>query len=121
MPQATAGMLLRAAANHNIDLSASWMIGDILDDVEAGKRAGCRAILVDLGTEQPPDQRQTFWRRPAYVARSTIHALQIVQALEGLYPAPEEVNLVYQPDSWRRGPVSSASAASPHLEVAKAR
>jgi D-glycero-D-manno-heptose 1,7-bisphosphate phosphatase len=45
------GMLLQAANDHNIDLAASWMIGDILDDVEAGKRAGCRTILLDNGNE----------------------------------------------------------------------
>ena len=39
------GMLLRAAREHRIDLSRSWFIGDILDDVEAGKRAGCRSVL----------------------------------------------------------------------------
>ena len=44
------GMLLNAARERNIDLSRSWMIGDILDDIEAGNRAGCRTALVDLGT-----------------------------------------------------------------------
>lgn len=46
-----AGMLLRAAQEHQIDLARSWMIGDILNDVEAGKRAGCRSILIDNGNE----------------------------------------------------------------------
>ena len=45
------GMLLEAAANLGIDLTRSWMIGDILNDVEAGRRAGCRTILVDKGGE----------------------------------------------------------------------
>lgn len=45
------GMLLRAAAEHAIDLAASWMIGDILDDIEAGKSAGCRTILIANGNE----------------------------------------------------------------------
>jgi D-glycero-D-manno-heptose 1,7-bisphosphate phosphatase len=49
------GMLLRAAAEHGIDLRASWMIGDILHDVEAGNRAGCRTVLLDNGNE-------TEWR-----------------------------------------------------------
>ena len=30
---------------------ARWMIGDILDDVEAGRRAGCRSVLLDVGNE----------------------------------------------------------------------
>ncbi|MDO9541762.1 MAG: HAD family hydrolase [Kiritimatiellia bacterium] len=40
------GMLLDMAAKHNLDLTASWMIGDSGTDVEAGRRAGCRTILV---------------------------------------------------------------------------
>jgi D-glycero-D-manno-heptose 1,7-bisphosphate phosphatase len=45
------GMLVQAAQEHGIDLAASWMIGDILHDVEAGKRAGCRTVLIDNGNE----------------------------------------------------------------------
>ena len=46
-----AGMLLRAAREHRIRLDRSWRIGDILDDVEAGRRAGCRTVLLDNGNE----------------------------------------------------------------------
>lgn len=45
------GMLLRAACEHGIDLARSWMIGDILHDIEAGRRAGCRTVLIDNGNE----------------------------------------------------------------------
>lgn len=41
------GMLLQAARELNIDLSRSWMIGDSPGDVEAGKAAGCRTILIN--------------------------------------------------------------------------
>ena len=40
------GLLLRAAREHQIDLSRSYFVGDALMDVEAGKRAGCKTILV---------------------------------------------------------------------------
>ena len=43
------GMLLKAAEDFNIDLSRSWMIGDGSNDVNAGKAAGCRTVLI--GTE----------------------------------------------------------------------
>jgi D-glycero-D-manno-heptose 1,7-bisphosphate phosphatase len=43
------GMLLRAAEKHRIDLGRSWMIGDKACDLEAGRRAGCRAALVRTG------------------------------------------------------------------------
>lgn len=37
-----AGMLFEAARTHEIDLKASWMIGDSKIDVEAGRKAGCQ-------------------------------------------------------------------------------
>ena len=40
------GLLLQAAKDKDIDLSQSWMIGDGLNDVRAGKEAGCRTILL---------------------------------------------------------------------------
>ncbi|MBD1844283.1 HAD family hydrolase [Cyanobacteria bacterium FACHB-63] len=46
-----AGMLLKAAQEHQIDLARSWMIGDILNDVEAGRSAGCRTVLIENGNE----------------------------------------------------------------------
>jgi len=43
------GMLLRAADDWGIDLSASFLIGDKLSDLEAGASVGCRTILVETG------------------------------------------------------------------------
>lgn len=43
------GMLLEAAEKFNIDLDTSFMIGDKLSDIEAGKRAGCTSLLVLTG------------------------------------------------------------------------
>ena len=40
------GLLLQAARDFDIDLSKSWMIGDGLTDVLAGKAAGCQTILL---------------------------------------------------------------------------
>jgi len=40
------GMLQKAAEEHNIDLSKSWMIGDGIIDIAAGQTAGCRTILI---------------------------------------------------------------------------
>ncbi|MCL0041185.1 HAD family hydrolase [Dehalococcoidia bacterium] len=40
------GLLLKAAKDMDIDLSGSWMVGDGLTDVKAGKDAGCRTILL---------------------------------------------------------------------------
>uniref|UniRef100_UPI003D7F46C3 D-glycero-alpha-D-manno-heptose-1,7-bisphosphate 7-phosphatase n=1 Tax=Pedobacter sp. TaxID=1411316 RepID=UPI003D7F46C3 len=45
------GLILEAGVDHQIDLSRSWIIGDILNDIEAGHRAGCGAILINNGNE----------------------------------------------------------------------
>jgi histidinol-phosphate phosphatase family protein len=46
------GMLLDAAREHDIDLRASWMIGDSEIDVEAGRNAGCRTVRLVSGKER---------------------------------------------------------------------
>jgi D-glycero-D-manno-heptose 1,7-bisphosphate phosphatase len=40
------GMLLRAAAEHGLDLARSWMVGDAPRDLEAGRAAGCRTAAL---------------------------------------------------------------------------
>lgn len=66
------GMIIRAAREHGIDPSASWMIGDILNDVEAGNRAGCRTILIDNGNET--EWLPGLFRTPTYTAASLTQA-----------------------------------------------
>jgi D-glycero-D-manno-heptose 1,7-bisphosphate phosphatase len=88
------GLLLRAAADLGLDLARSWFIGDILDDCEAGNRAGCRTVLVDLATEAPPTD---LLRQPTFIARDTQHALTLIRAVEGLGPATD---LHYLPARW---------------------
>jgi D-glycero-D-manno-heptose 1,7-bisphosphate phosphatase len=46
------GMLLAAAMDHDIDLEKSFMVGDRGSDVEAGKRAGCKTVLISNSTEE---------------------------------------------------------------------
>ncbi|MEZ5102044.1 MAG: HAD family hydrolase [Thermoleophilia bacterium] len=70
------GLLRRAAAVHGLDLDASWLVGDILDDVEAGRRAGCRTILLDRGGET--EWRLAPQRLPHFVARDLREAAEIV-------------------------------------------
>ena len=88
------GMLVQAARDLNLDLTRSWFVGDILDDVEAGSRAGCRTVLVDIGTESLPDRPL---RMPTFVARDTAHALDIIAAAEYLLPSAD---LDYRPARW---------------------
>ena len=60
------GLLTIAAQRRGIDLTQSWFIGDILDDVEAGRRAGCHTILLDNGNET--EWHRNEWRTPDKVA-----------------------------------------------------
>ena len=72
------GLLRQAAEAHGLALAGSWMIGDILNDVEAGRRAGCQTILIANGNE-------TLWqpgrlRVPDYIVGRFDEAAAIVIA-----------------------------------------
>lgn len=74
------GLVLRAAAEHRLDLERSWLVGDILNDVEAGRRAGCRTVLLDVGHE-------TEWldaplRRPDLVAGDLAVAARLIASAD---------------------------------------
>lgn len=43
------GLILKAAAQHNIDLAKSYMVGDRAGDILAGQRAGLKTVLVCTG------------------------------------------------------------------------
>jgi D-glycero-D-manno-heptose 1,7-bisphosphate phosphatase len=70
------GMILRAAVNHNIDLSQSWMIGDILHDVEAGNKASCKTILINTGNETEWILNEARW--PTYIVQNLMEAATLV-------------------------------------------
>jgi len=40
------GFLLRAQHEHEVELAASWMIGDRDSDIICGQRVGCRTVLI---------------------------------------------------------------------------
>lgn len=51
------GMLIKASEDLNIDLKASWMIGDGRNDVEAGRNAGCRTVYIGTDDSVESDFR----------------------------------------------------------------
>lgn len=73
------GMLMKAARDLNINLAKSWLIGDILDDIEAGRRAGCRTILINNGSETEwvltPDREPHFIVANMEDAARTIYSI----------------------------------------------
>lgn len=66
------GLLLRAAAEHGLALEDSWLIGDILDGIEAGHRAACRSVLIDTGNEA--EWRASPMREPDHAATTLAEA-----------------------------------------------
>lgn len=76
------GLLLKAIAEHGINPGGSWMVGDILNDVEAGNRAGVRTVLVDAGTE-------TEWhlegpRTPQFITKNFLDAAERIVEVSSL-------------------------------------
>ncbi len=65
------GMLLKAAQEHDLTLSASWMIGDSERDIEAGRAAGCRTILIG-------DDRANRLARAEFTAQDLAAAAAII-------------------------------------------
>jgi len=79
------GMLLHAAERFGIDLSRSWMIGDILHDVEAGNRAGCQTILLDVGNET--EWVMNEYRHPTARVSSMSEAVSAILQKQDVYAA----------------------------------
>jgi D-sedoheptulose 7-phosphate isomerase len=61
-----AGLLLEGARRHQIDLAASFMVGDRWRDVEAGITAGCKTVLIECQYDNDP---------PARPADANVHSL----------------------------------------------
>lgn len=67
------GLLLAAAERHGLTLEKSWVIGGLLDGIEAGNRAGCRSLLV-AGAENDNGEEGGLrqpWQVVADLARAT--------------------------------------------------
>jgi D-glycero-D-manno-heptose 1,7-bisphosphate phosphatase len=67
------GMLLTASEEHAIDLKSSYMVGDRISDVEAGRKAGCRTILIgSLSAEEgpvPDHQAISLWEAYLWIKK----------------------------------------------------
>jgi D,D-heptose 1,7-bisphosphate phosphatase len=82
------GMLLTAAAEMDIDLNQSWMIGNGDRDVEAGLQAGCKTILINYSAHKPLEPPVS---RPNYRAVNMKEAVNIIKQLHrGTVKAPAQ-------------------------------
>ncbi len=74
------GMLLQASEEMDIDLENSWIIGDSGRDIEAGKKVGCKTILLDPVTHEK--KIVTDGEKPDYRAVNIIEAVNIIKHKE---------------------------------------
>jgi D-glycero-D-manno-heptose 1,7-bisphosphate phosphatase len=76
------GMLLKAADEMDIDLGQSWCLGNSSRDIEAGLRAGCKTILIDMPPahqRQPASSLSPAGVNPDYKAVNIKEAVNIVK------------------------------------------
>lgn len=76
------GLILRAAADLNVDLERSWMIGDRYSDIELAYNAGVRSafVLSGYGRGEWEHQRHSWQRQPNIVSENLFEAInEIVQ------------------------------------------
>jgi D-glycero-D-manno-heptose 1,7-bisphosphate phosphatase len=72
------GLLERAAREHSLDLTSSWIVGDRYADLEMGHAAGSRGILVMTGYGRGEYElhRATWPRQPDGLAENLKHAVR---------------------------------------------
>lgn len=76
------GFLLKAAGKFDIDLSKSWIVGDGVDDVIAGKKAGCKAILlanINAAENLRIIEKQLGNIKPDYIIKKLPDAAEIIR------------------------------------------
>ena len=71
------GLFLKAKEELNIDLEKSYLIGDKTSDILAGKRAGCKTILVKTGYG---GKDNAFSIKPDFIAKNLLGATKIIYA-----------------------------------------
>jgi histidinol-phosphate phosphatase family protein len=71
------GMLLQARQDLNLDLGASWFIGDSTTDVETARNAGVKSVLVRTGYG---GQDRKFGAAPDFSADNLLDAVRLIMA-----------------------------------------
>ena len=77
------GLLLAAAAHHNLDLVKSYLVGDKASDIQAGQTAGCHTILVKTGYGAV----EVAHARPDFVCETLAEAVHALGFLPHLHKA----------------------------------
>lgn len=98
------GLIVKAAEEHQLDLAQSWFVGDILHDIEAGRAAGCRTILIDNGNETEWDLTRS--RLPHHLVSDLWQAATLITALDRTFlgAVPLERSLISDLGSQQHDP-----------------
>ncbi|HYX40127.1 MAG TPA: HAD-IIIA family hydrolase, partial [Pyrinomonadaceae bacterium] len=72
------GLIIRAAADFDIDLAQSWMIGDRHSDIELARNAGVHAafVLSGYGRGEWEYQRAAWKHEPDLMAEDLLEAVK---------------------------------------------
>ncbi len=71
------GLLEKAAADLNLDLSSAFMIGDHFSDVECGQRIGAETVLLLTGHGREALAKKESWPKPpSHIAADLYEAVQ---------------------------------------------
>jgi D-glycero-D-manno-heptose 1,7-bisphosphate phosphatase len=76
------GMLLKAAEEMRLDLAHSWMVGDGLTDIQAGRSAGTRTILIGKMKCELCHRCTEENARPEAVCADLLEAVKIIASGE---------------------------------------
>ncbi len=110
------GMLLKAADTLKLDLTRSWLVGDALRDIEAGKAAGCHTILFTApGLPASPEASKASDVQPDFTADSLKQAMDIIarEVFIKAAPRPTATAPIASPEPAAGLAVPTASAAAP--------
>ncbi|MBU0573656.1 MAG: D-glycero-beta-D-manno-heptose 1,7-bisphosphate 7-phosphatase [Candidatus Margulisbacteria bacterium] len=70
------GMLKKAVKSYDIDVAASFMVGDKKTDIDAGKDLGVKTILIHTGYGKDEEKKFAPGNRPDHVADNLFEAVK---------------------------------------------
>ncbi|MBN1392736.1 MAG: HAD family hydrolase [Sedimentisphaerales bacterium] len=111
------GMLLAAAGEMDIDLTQSWMLGNSIRDIEAGRQAGCKTILVNHPAHS--EQHKLGEPTPDYRAINIKEAVNIIKKHHRSAGASSVQNQALPQTTPKPPPQAAAEPSRPQSETPK--
>ena len=73
------GLLIKAYDELDIQLEKSWMVGDGLTDIQSGKGAGCRTILIGKEKCELCHRMEQENARPDFICENLLQAASVIK------------------------------------------